>query len=170
MIPLVDLGPIFVSGLVGVVAGFIGKAIRDRYLTRRAKQSPLRYEIHGKGVVDVPFATNNESLRERSEALQRVSPRLAVLDGWSMIETELVSQSSRLLHKDFDGDQDPMRVAREVLHLPPELLARMERIRHCRNLVAHVKELDPDALRLAATDVVPVLEAIASASQQMSEA
>ncbi|MEQ6474558.1 hypothetical protein [Comamonas sp. wu1-DMT] len=153
--------PAVLSALGGVAANLLATHIKFLLAKQHDRHESLKFEVQGKTTIEVPEATDADSLRKRVDALKRISPRLAVLDGWSLLSAAILERASSSLGKKFDASQNIVQIARELPDLSPELLARIERIRSCRNLIAHsVKDIDADVLARAAEDVVPALREI----------
>ncbi|MBT9502322.1 MAG: hypothetical protein IV092_13810 [Burkholderiaceae bacterium] len=155
------LAPAALSALAGFGANILATYIKDLLSKRHEKHDSLKYEVEGKTTIEVPEATDADSLRQRVDALRRVSPRLAILDGWSMISAAILEQASSSLGKKIDASQNVVQIARELPGLSTGLLSRIERIRSCRNLIAHSSpDIDPEVLAQAAEDVLPALHEI----------
>jgi hypothetical protein len=156
---LVDLAPIFISGLVGVVSGFAGRHLKDYLQLRRSTMDSLRYEATGSGTIDVPAANDWSSLEQRLSALQRISPTLAILDGWAIVESTVSARASELIGPDFDPDQDPIKTLSLLTNIPNDLKAEVYQLRKMRNMVAHAKLRpgDPEVIK-AAKGLLSLLE------------
>jgi hypothetical protein len=154
-----ELAPILVTGLAGLASGFAGNFLKEYLDRKRSVLNSLRYEIEGKGEVDVPAAKDWSSLKERLAALQRISPTLAVLDGWALVCSAISERGSEQLGTRFDPDQDPMKTLTQLPNVSEDLIAQVRHIREIRNMVAHAK-LKPDHPEVVTTAdrVLPVLE------------
>ncbi|WP_395457218.1 hypothetical protein [Acidovorax delafieldii] len=165
------LAPAALSAVGGLAANLLATYIKFLLAKRHNRHESLKFKVQGKTTIEVPEATDADTLRQRVDALIRISPRLAVLDGWSLLSAAILERASSSLGKKFDASQNIVQIARELPGLSPELLARIERVRSCRNLIAHsVKDIDADVLARAAEDVVPALREIGAFRTAESDA
>jgi hypothetical protein len=105
-----------------------------------------------------PIAKDPESLRKRIERLARRAPRLAILDGWSMVSDAVLMRARSSLGADFDPSKEIVEIANELPGMTPSQIERIERLKTVRNLVAHSREAIPEGeLTTAIADLFPLL-------------
>lgn len=88
-----------VTSAVMILAWF-GSSLLRSYLGRRKDKFDLRLRKNGEEV-ELPVATDWKTLKKRLDALARISPGLAILNGWQLIEWSILNRASVV--KDIDA-------------------------------------------------------------------
>jgi len=152
------LVPALLSAVAGGAAKLLSTTLKD-YLS--SKRTSLRYEQAGSKPVEIHAVTDYESLEQRLNALQAISPRLAVLDGWNMVSAAILDRASSTLGKSYKPEDDVLQIASSIPDLAPELLSKMERLKQLRNGIAHGGiEIDDASMRQSVADIAPILTAV----------
>jgi len=155
------VAPAVLSALAGLVSSLVASYAKARLAERDKSHGSVKYEINGNESVTVPEASDAKTLQERVEALARISPSIAVLDGWSMIASAILNRAQESLGAEIDASQNLVQIARSLPEIKPETLLRIERLRAARNLVAHSAEhLTSATVKSAVEDIVPALRAL----------
>jgi hypothetical protein len=162
--------PEILAAAVAMFLAFIASHIVRSYLERGKRKVDLRLARDGVEV-DLPVATNWETLKKRLEVLSGISPRIAVLEGWSMIEASILDRASSIKGNDAVRAGDVIVIARSLPDVMPATIDKLERIRKFRNLVAHAADLSgqDDELRAVVNEVVPVMEELNPRFRQPAE-
>jgi hypothetical protein len=165
------IAPAVLSAVAGLVSGWLGSYLKDRLTTRAKTHDSLRYEIEGRDAIDVPIATDLESLRRRITLMESVSPRLAILDGWQMVSAGIIDRASTSSMPEYKPSQNTLQIARQIPGISAELISKIERLQACRNSVAHsVGGIDSLTLKASIDDVFPILQELAAEHKAASEA
>lgn len=156
---LVEIAPILISGFVGVVAGFVGRHFKEVLQRKHKDEEPLRYGIVGSNSIEVPSAKDWASLQQRLSALHQISPTLAVLDGWTLVEAAIKSRQQKFGAFGQDSYQDPLTALSILPNMSDDLKEEISKLRRVRNLVAHAQVGPNDlAAESAANSVLSILE------------
>lgn len=151
--------PAVLSVIAGVVSGVIANYAKGVLKEHKKSNDSLKYEIDGNDPISVPEAIDPETLQQRVNAFAKLSPRLAVLDGWNMVSIAILKNAQASLGNDIDANQDIVRIARDIPGITPETIRRIERLSYARNVVVHSTENFPqESLIGAVQDIVPALE------------
>lgn len=161
------LSEIVASSAVMMLA-WLGSTLLRSYLTRRKGKFDLRLRKNGEEL-DLPVATDWESLKKRLDVLAQISPRLAILDGWQLIEWSILNRASAVKGIDAIRASDVIAIAQSLPGIRDSTIARLKHIRKFRNLVAHSADLSKqgDELRAVVEELVPVMEELDPRFQSM---
>lgn len=162
---------LFYSALLGVLGAGIAQVAL--YLLRRFKNKSsadfqgLVYRVGDMKPISIPEGRDLESLKERLEAFEKVSPRLAVIDGWNIVHRTLINRVIELnkLSKEEGLPQElissNIRDLEELAILDEDVKKEVEMVWNCRNLIVHDLAALPDAVVLSvAESVVPLIKKI----------
>jgi transcriptional regulator NrdR family protein len=147
---------ILIGMLAGILANFGATYLKNQFAKRR-NFSALRLK-QGQMEIDLPIATNFESLKRRMDVLTRVSPRLAILDGWQLLELTIIKRAAAIEPIDASKVVDVLTLARRLPDIDSKTLEELERLRMFRNLIAHAVEIpEQSELEAAIADVLPLV-------------
>ncbi|MDR0276510.1 MAG: hypothetical protein LBJ37_01325 [Paucimonas sp.] len=162
---------IFYSALLGVLGAGIGQFAL--YLFRRFKSKSAKdfqelvYRTSDMKPISIPEGRDLESLKERLEAFEKVSPRLAVIDGWNIVHRTLINRAidlNKISEKETLSQEllsSSIKDLEDLADLGEDLKKQVEIVRACRNLIVHDSASLPDAAVLSvAESVVPLIKKI----------
>lgn len=153
------------SAAAGTLAAVVGSLVKIS-LAKRKEDGHLRFEIQGGKSVDVPDARDITSLQKRVDALANISPRLAILDGWTLISRAILQRAKQTPNQEFDASQNLVHIAGKIPGISQDTIVRLDQLRKARNLVAHGAEnLENTSLREAVQLIVPIIKDIGLPSQ-----
>jgi hypothetical protein len=163
--------PEIVAAAVAMFIAFVCSRVVRSYVKRRQRTVDVRLERNGVEV-DLPAATSWESLKMRLEVLSEISPRVAVLEGWTMIEASILNRASSIADNDAVRASDVIAIAQSLPGVQPATIDRLKRIRKFRNMVAHAADLSgqDDELRAVVGEIVPAMAALNPRFQNLAEA
>ena len=149
---------IVAAALAGFVASFSSNYLK-KFLSSTQDPEVIRLK-KGKSETDIPHATDFETLQSRMDALSRVSPRLAILDGWSLIASSIINRAS-MLETANASKGDVVTLAKALPGVDTTTIAGLENLRSYRNIVAHALDMPQHAdLQAAVSNIVPLLRKI----------
>jgi hypothetical protein len=153
-----------------MLVALVGSHLMRSYLEGRKRKVELRLEKNG-AEVDLPVATNWATLTKRLEVLSKISPRIAILEGWAMIEASILNSASSIKDNDAVRASDVIAIAQSLPNVRPATIDKLKRIRRFRNLVAHAGDLSGqgDELRAVVDEIVPVMEELKPRFQNLAE-
>lgn len=158
---MIEVAAAVLSAVAGSLAAVVASFVKLRLERRKKEDGHLKFEIEGRKTVDVPVAKDLSSLQGRVKALAEISPRLAILDGWLLVETAVLRRARVTSDATFDPSQNILQIARVIPGITPETIANLEKLRRSRNLVAHsAGEVQDGALTEAVDLIVPILSEI----------
>lgn len=156
--------------IVGMLAGILanlGAGFLKDFLARRRDQITLRLRLkQGRAEIDLPTATNIESLERRIGALEQVSPRLAILEAWQTVASTIVERTKALETPETLKSSDILALAKRLPEVDEETIQQLARLRSYRNLIAHASDIpNQDELHQVVADALPLISKLTPSLQ-----
>lgn len=146
-----------IVAVIGAIASSYAASFLKGFFVKRRNDASLRIKI-GEIEVAFPQISSQETLSERIEALARVSPRLAILDGWQLV-AEIIRDRANINELDIIKNSDIITVAQGLPDIDSETLDELRSLLKFRNLVAHPRgfQVEDGELRDIANKIFPLV-------------
>ncbi|WP_422842985.1 hypothetical protein [Acidovorax sp. M2(2025)] len=125
------------SVAVAAFANIMTSYLKDNLAKRKDRREvELRDEEHHV-IANLPLSDDLASAEKRIMELQKISARLAVLDGWQIASSTILKNLNELHLSDAAKSQDVISIARQIPGISEEAIHNISMLKKARNLVAH---------------------------------
>lgn len=160
-----ELLPVVSVSVVGAIFANIAVSFLKNHLSKNENSDAVELEDGKHQVIaKLPLTDDLASIERRIIELEKVSSRLAVLEGWEVISKIILKDIGVREISDTVRSGDIISIARQIPGIQPLTIDSLAKLKRARNLVAH-SAVSPESeaeITVAAKKLLPLLRKISA--------